>query len=204
MTPRFVDRLLDRLVAWSPVLLLGGLAALTYWLDAQIQAPVARDGFARHDPDIVVERFRGVSLDAKGRPLQQLIASEARHFPDNDVTELVNPELALTEAGKPAVSVTADQGSVTGNRENAYFSGHVRAVRDAETQNGKTTGPIVVTTDYLHVIPKEDKVLTDKAVTIEEPRGIIRSTGLVLNDRDKTVQLLANVRGTIQPGALAK
>jgi len=32
----------DRLIAWSPVLLLGGLAALTYWLDAQVQpaAPI--------------------------------------------------------------------------------------------------------------------------------------------------------------------
>ena len=38
--------LIDRLVAWSPVLLLGGLAALTYWLDAQVQA--ARRAPRRH------------------------------------------------------------------------------------------------------------------------------------------------------------
>ena len=200
----FLERLLDRLVAWSPVLLLGGLAALTYWLDAQIVAPLAREGVTRHDPDIVVERFRGVSLDAKGRPLQQLIASEARHFPDNDVTELVDPQLQLTDVGRPRLTVTADRGSVTGDRENAYFAGNVKAVRDAETQNGRTTGPITVTTEYLHVIPKEDKVVTDKAVTIEEPRGIIRATGLVLDDRAKTIVLRSNVSGTIQPGAVPK
>jgi hypothetical protein len=28
---------LDRLIAWSPVLLLGAFAGLTYWLNAQIQ-----------------------------------------------------------------------------------------------------------------------------------------------------------------------
>ena len=38
--------LIDRLVSWSPVFLLGGLAALTYWLDAQVQSkgPTERAG----------------------------------------------------------------------------------------------------------------------------------------------------------------
>ena len=41
MTPRRPR--IDRLVAWSPVLLLGALAALTYWLDAQVQSSGRRD-----------------------------------------------------------------------------------------------------------------------------------------------------------------
>src|SRR5262245_30437404 len=45
--------ILDRFTAWSPVFLLGGLAALTYWLDSQVQPPPPRrDGSERHDPDI--------------------------------------------------------------------------------------------------------------------------------------------------------
>ena len=49
-------RRLDRLVSWSPVLLLGSLAALTYWLDAQIQPTVpVPDGSKRHDVDLYVE-----------------------------------------------------------------------------------------------------------------------------------------------------
>ena len=42
--------LLDRLTAWSPVLLLGGLAALTYWLDAQVQAPTNAGAHSRSSP----------------------------------------------------------------------------------------------------------------------------------------------------------
>jgi len=34
--------ILDRITAWSPVLLLGSLAALTYWLDSQVQPPPPR------------------------------------------------------------------------------------------------------------------------------------------------------------------
>ena len=87
--------LLDRLVAWSPVLLLGSLAAMTYWLDAQIAAPSAPgDGARRHDPDIFVENVRAVSFDKNGVATQILSAARADHFPDDDTTQLtVNGEL---------------------------------------------------------------------------------------------------------------
>ena len=71
-------RLLDRLTAWSPVLLLGSLAALTFWLDAQVaQQPPRRDGSSRHDPDFYVESFRAVSFDAR-RAGEPVAVGEAR------------------------------------------------------------------------------------------------------------------------------
>jgi lipopolysaccharide export system protein LptC len=45
---------------------------------------------------------------------------------------------------------------------------------------------------------------TDKAVTIEEPRGIIHSIGLELDNKAKTLKLKSAVRGTLQPQALSK
>jgi lipopolysaccharide export system protein LptC len=59
-----------------------------------------------------------------------------------------------------------------------------------------------VTTEYLHVVPDKDLASTDKAVTIEEPRGIIRSVGLTLDNKAKTLKLNSGVSGTIQPSAL--
>ena len=42
---RNARRSLDRLAGWLPLLLLAGLAALTYWLDAQVHDPgPRRDG----------------------------------------------------------------------------------------------------------------------------------------------------------------
>jgi len=92
--------LLDRATAWSPVLLLGGLAALTYWLDAQVQPPAPRrDGTERHDPDIYIEGFRAVELDANGRPRQLIAGKRALHYGDDQTTEIVEPMLSQTEAG---------------------------------------------------------------------------------------------------------
>jgi lipopolysaccharide export system protein LptC len=197
--------LLDRLVSWSPVLLLGSLAALTYWLDTQIRANAPHNGKARHDPDIIVKDFRAVTLNEKGRPAQKLEAREARHFPDDGVTTFVDPRLETTREGTPRFNVTAERGRITGNRDNEYFEGNVKAVRDAEkAKDGKTTGPITMTTEYLHVMPHEDKAMTDKPVTIEEPRGIIHANGFVLDDREKTIVMKHGLRGTIEPEALPK
>jgi len=205
--PRDASRrtLLDRATAWSPVFLLGGLAAFTYWLDAQVQPPAPRrDGSERHDPDIYVEGFKAVTLDPQGRPTQSIAGKTARHFGDDQTTEFTQPMLAQTEADKPAFRVTAEHGKLSGDRKEVFFTGNVRAVRDAgPAQPGEApVGPVTVITEYLHVVPDAQTATTDKAVTIEEPRGIIKSVGLTLDNKAKTLKLKSSVQGTLQPQAL--
>jgi lipopolysaccharide export system protein LptC len=192
---------LDRLIAWSPVLLLGALAVLTYWLNAQIHVEgPGFDGSGRHDADVFVENFKALNLDQAGRIRQALVAKRAQHFPDDDTTALDAPEIAFTDPGKPRLDVTADHARVTGDRENAYFEGHVKAVREATTDpDGKTDGPVTFTSEFLHVIPKEDRIVTDRAVTITDPRGTINATGLEYDNKAKTLKLKSHVRGQLQP-----
>jgi lipopolysaccharide export system protein LptC len=206
MAPAFDrTRVVDRLVAWSPLLLLGGLAALTWWLDAQVAAPASgRDGNMRHDPDLIVQGVRAVDLDAQGNPVLTVAAQHARHYPDDGTVEFDAPRFVMSEPGRPTFSVASDRGRVSGDHENAYFEGNVRATRQAEAgtsgaDGDDAAGPITLSTEFLHVIPKQDRAQTDRPVTIEEPRGIIRATGLVLDNEAKTLQLKAQVRGTIEP-----
>ena len=199
---------LDRLVAWSPVLLLGALAALTYWLDAQVQPPSERrDGSSRHDPDLFLQDFRAVTFDASGKPRETLSAQGAEHFPDDDSAELAKPRLSLTEPGRPTLTISADRGRIAGDRENGDFSGHVRVERDADpapAAGGEPSGPVTLTTDLLHVFTKEQRVQTDAAVTIEEPRGIIRGRGLEFDNKAKRVRITSHVSGTLQPQAISR
>jgi lipopolysaccharide export system protein LptC len=192
---------LDRLIAWSPVLLLGGLAALTYWLNAQIRVgEPAFDGSNRHDPDVFVENFRAINLDKDGRVRQSLDARRADHFPDDDKTALDGPRIAFTEADKPRLDVASDRAIVTGDREHAYFEGHVKAVREATSDAaGKTEGPITFQSEFLHVIPKQDRIVTDREVKISEPRGTINSTGLEYDNKTKVLKLKSKVSGQLQP-----
>lgn len=191
----------DRLITWSPVLLLGSLAALTYWLNAQVRlAGPAFDGSTRHDPDVFVESFKAVNLDKDGRVRQALIAKRAVHYPDDDTTAVDAPEITFTDPGKPKLEVTADRATVTGDREHAYFEGNVKAVREAAAGvDGKPDGPITVTSEFLHVLPKEDRIVTDRAVTITDPRGTINATGLELDNKTKIVKFKSRLSGQLQP-----
>jgi lipopolysaccharide export system protein LptC len=190
---------LDRLIAWSPVLLLGAFAVLTYWLNAQIQVGAEKfDGSGRHDPDLFIENFRAVSLDTQGRVRQALTAKFARHFPDDDTTEFESPLITFSDPDKPQLTITSDHAKVTGDREHAYFYGSVKAVRDA-INTDDNDGPIVMTSEYLHVLPKEDRVLTDKAVTIKDARGIINAIGMEFDNRSKIVKFGSHVSGQLQP-----
>ena len=198
-------RWLDRFSAWSPVLLLAGLAALTWWLDAQVADTGARrDGNLRHDPDLIVEGVRVVELDERGAAVQRLQAERARHYPDDGTVEFDEPRFVITQPDRPRFTVEAAKGRVSGDRENAYFEGRVRATRESDAAPGTgdgSSGPIRLATEYLHVIPKQDRAQTDRPVTIEEPRGIIHSDGLVLDSESRTLELKANVRGTLAPPA---
>jgi lipopolysaccharide export system protein LptC len=199
---------LDRLVAWSPVLLLGCLAALTYWLDAQVRTSTQRvDGSSRHDPDLFIERFSAVSFDADGRVRQKLAATRAAHFPDDGSIDLAGPSFEVTEPGKPRLAITADAGTVSGDRETITLHGNVRATRDAAAATARDrgpAGPVTFTTERLLVTPKLSRAETDRPVTIEEPRGIIQGTGMVLDNDARTIKLKSAVRGTLQPNSLPK
>jgi len=193
---------LGRFVTWSPVLLLGALAALTYWLNAQVRiAGPTFDGSGRHDPDVFVDNFKAVNLDKDGLVRQALVARRAQHYPDDDTTAFDAPQIIFTDPGKPRLEVTADRATVTGDREHAYFDGNVRAVREAApgAPAGKPDGPITVTSDFLHVIPKEDRIVTDRPVTITDPRGVIHATGLELDNKTKTVKFKSRLSGQMQP-----
>lgn len=195
-------RLLDRLTAWSPVLLLAALAALTYWLDAQIRAPEGDARPPRHEPDMYIENFRAVSLGADGKPRQSISAKRAEHFGDDQTTELVGPRVALTEPGRPLLALTAQHGKLSADRETATFRGDVHAVGDSPAggaADGTPGGRFTLRTEELHVQTREQRFTTDKAVTIEEPRGIIRGVGLEFDNLAKTAILKAGVSGTMQP-----
>jgi lipopolysaccharide export system protein LptC len=165
------------------------------------------DGSSRHDPDLYIERFTAVSFDAEGRVRQMLAAARARHFPDDDSVDLAAPSFEMTDPGKARLAVTADAGTVSGDRETVTLRGNVRATRDAVAATARDrapAGPLTFATELLLITPKLGRAETDRAVTIEEPRGIIHGVGMVLDNNARTIKFKSAVRGTLQPNSLPK
>ena len=193
----------ERWTAWSPALLLAALAALTFWLDAQVQHPTdSHAAEQRHDPDLFMTNFRAVNFDEAGRVKQALTAKRAQHHPDDDTVEFISPLLVLTDPGRPKLTVRSAEGTLSGDHETALFRGDVHATREpgsAGSAGGEAVGPLELTTDLLRVVPSKGLAETDRPVTIVEPRGIIQGNGIVLDNNSRAMTVKSGVRGSFNP-----
>jgi lipopolysaccharide export system protein LptC len=185
-----------------PLALLALLALLTFWIQRTVQAPAPKmDGSARHDPDYILNNFVTTQADPTGFLRYRLIASELKHFPDDDSTELTQPYVTRYDPDKPSIEIKSERGSESSNGESIQFIGNVRAVRQASEDRGE----MVVLTDHLTLLPKKDLAMTDAPVVItQEPKTVIHATGMIYDKKQQTVKLLKDVRVHYERPSLAK
>jgi len=181
-----------RLTAWFPVVLLAAVAAMTVWLDQQVQPPErARDGKARHDPDYVVENLAATRFGPDGLPRYSLSARHMVHYPDDDTTHLEAPRLVNFSGANPTVTVTSKTAMVSSNGDEVFLKDDVRLVRAAYADKSELT----MQTSYLHVIPDADIAKTDQPVRVSDANMLITAVGLEFNNQTRVLKLLSNVRG---------
>ena len=190
-------RTINRAAAWFPVVLLAGLAMLTYWLDAQVQDSGRGARGPKSEPDYFLEDFSATRFGLDGSVVQQLAAKKMIHYPENIPTEVVAPRLVDTQPGRATMRARADTAKVSPDNEHIYLSGNVVAEREAK--NGK--GKLVVSSDYLHVQPKLERADTDRKVTIVDARGRHVGNGMQVDNKSHTIRLRNGVSGEL-PGGL--
>jgi len=186
----------NRLATLAPLLLVGMLAALTFWLDQIAQPPARPTGNSRDDPDYIVDNLSAVSLNQSGTASYALSAVKMVHFPEGDTTLLTAPKFVSYGTVKAPVTITANEAVVSANGEHVYFQDDVRVTRAAHDANSELT----VRTAFLHVIPDANLAKTDRTVTISDAATTVTAEGLELNNETRVIKLLSNVRGTYDPG----
>jgi lipopolysaccharide export system protein LptC len=183
----------ERFGRWFPLFLLAVLAALTFWLDGIVQPPASpRNTAASGEPDYIVNGLAATRMDKEGRVKHTLRAQKMTHFPEDDLTLLVEPRLVTYTDERSPVTVSARHARVSGNGENVYFEDGVRVVR---APHGNRT-ELVVETNYLHVIPDANIAKTDRPVTIRDASAVVVASGLELNSESRVLSLHGRVKGT--------
>ena len=183
--------MIERLATLFPVLLLLLLAALTYWLDRAVQSPATpRPTLLRHDPDYTVDKLLATRMDVNGRVRDTLYAQHMVHFPDDDSTELERPR--FTSFGQSApLAITSQRALVSSNGGEIHFRGAVRASRAPSAKSSE----LVITTEYLHVLPDDNIAKTDQPVVIQDAAMTLNAVGMELNNETRVLKLNAAVRG---------
>ena len=176
---------------WLPILPLLGLLGVTYWLNQQVQPEHAKpDNGKRHDPDAIMENFSAVRLNEQGKPRFIMAAKIMRHYPDDDSTVLEVPRLTTLSAGHPAIHLIARQGIVSSKGDEVSLHHDVEVLREASVQQSELT----LHTEYLRIVPDRDWAETDRAVTVVDARNTIHAVGLEMDNKARTLKLLAQVK----------
>lgn len=187
--------MMQRLAAWFPAVLLVLVAAVTVWLDREVQPPEhARDGKSRHDPDYIVDNLSALRIGPDGSPRYQLSARRMVHYPDDDTTHLEAPKFVSFRGALPALTATSNTALLSSNGEEAYLIDDVRLVRAAFDDKSELT----MQTSWLHVTPDDNIAKTDRPVKISNANTLITAVGLEFNNETHILKLLSNVRGRFE------
>lgn len=175
-----------------PIILLGLLAALTYWVNINVQPPSHKDDAKkRHDPDYFLNNFVSTQTDLNGDLRYRLKADKMKHYPDDDSTDLVNATYTQYELGKKYVEVTGKKGEVSSTGADIKLYNDVVVTRAPYGDKGEMT----LETEFLNILPEEDFVLTQKPVVIKQaPKTVVHARGMVYDKKNLRITLLNKVR----------
>ena len=181
---------------WKIALLLLVIAALSYWaLQQLIEEEVVNLNKLAHYPDFTMENFTTLTMNQQGLPKNRLVADFMAHYPDDDATELNNPELEIYRETDPATVVRSDKGWITANNEVILLYGNVY-LHQNDIDGIKQ---LEILADDAKVLVDKEYAETDKAVTVIRKRTVTNSVGMRAYMKEQRLEFLYNVRTTIEP-----
>jgi lipopolysaccharide export system protein LptC len=138
-----------------------------------------------------MSNFVTTQTDINGALRYKLAATEMKHFPDDDTTELQRPRYTQFAIDKPYTQVEGLHGYMSSNGEKVELFDNVKVTRQAFAGKGEMT----VETSYLSILPNTEIVSTDRPVVIRQaPKTVIHATGMLYEKKKNTVSLLHKVR----------
>lgn len=175
-----------------PLLLLGLLAALTYWLERTANFDdLTNRAKARHDPDFIVEHFGIQRFDPKGDLQNTLTAEKMLHYPDDDTTEVSTPQLNYYREGRQPTHVTAQRAWLNHDGKEVHLIDDVRMVHEGAPGTADT----VLRTSRLTVFPDDELAKGDTPVTITQGQTVVEGSGLEYKGRENVAVLKGRARG---------
>lgn len=172
--------------ALFPLTLLLALAGLTFWLRFATELPEPRrDGKHRHDPDYIINDATMRKIDQTGTLKYTLKATEIRHFPDDDSTEMKLPRLVYLHPKKPTTTMSADFGLMSKDGEQVDLTGNVHIHRAASP----TEAEVVAITPTLTILPDDEKAFTKSPVLITKGQSWMKGIGMKVDNRLQTYVL---------------
>jgi len=180
---------------WQLALILVIIAAFSYWiLDKLSEDDVTKLSKLAHYPDYYMENFTTLTMNQDGTPKNRLNAVYMAHYPDDNTSELHEPELVIFRKEKPPINVKSDTGWVTSNNDVILLNGNVYLHQNDDDGNLK----LELITEDARVLVDQKYAETDKAATLISKKSTTTSIGMRAYLQEQRMEFLNNVQTTIE------
>ncbi len=131
-----------------------------------------------------------ISFSVTGDPKSKIVGDQIFHYPDEEDSEITNPEITIfRDVGLP-VHVTADHGWINKEGTRVFLKGHT-VIKREESRDNKFSQ---LETPELTIWPNKDFAETDKAVKITTTASIATGIGMKAYLDKEHYYLLNNVK----------
>lgn len=194
---RALQRVWDGLSIYLPVILMGLLALLTYWLVRNtpifITPPSAPP--PAQEPDYTMQRFAVRHFDAGGQLRGEVLGDEARHFPVTDTLEVSAMRMRLYDAQGRVTRASAVRGITNADASEVQLIGTARIDRDATA-----AGPAVqFRGEFLQVSGRGERLRSNKPVEVTRGRDRFSADAMDYERATGVLELRGQVRVTLAP-----
>ena len=181
---------------WKLAFLLIIFAGASYWiLDHLTEDDTTALSKLAHHPDYYMENFTTLTMNQDGTPKNRLNAKYMAHYPDDNTSELHEPELEIFRQDRRPIYVSADKGWVTSDNDVILLSGNVYLYQYDESGQLK----LELIAEDARVLVDQKYAETDKPATLISGRTVINSIGMRAYLQDQRMEFLNNVHTTIEP-----
>ena len=173
------------------------LAGGSFWLLKQAQQPEqgATRQAAQGRPDYTMHQFRYTSAGKSGTSDYLVEGDVLSHYPDSNETVVQAFRMTRYDPSRPTMTLTSDSAKSNANRSEFRLYDNV-VLQRAAGGNGET---LVVTSDYMLVLTKQELVKTDRPVRAQQGSTTLKGTGMIADSKQQTLALQSAVSATYLP-----
>lgn len=195
-----IGRTLLRLM---PLLLMGALTLLTFWL-VQKNTPHEKSLLERvrlHEPDYTINNGALSALNEVGSTKYRILGNKVIHYDDDASIDIVSPRMRLFQPNKAPVTVKANTGHLDGDLTILDLIDNASIFRPAQaaTETEPATLRMLASSSYFKVLINDDIIESDRPITLEQGMSIMHSTeGGKFNNVEQSMVLSGQVKGRIE------
>jgi lipopolysaccharide export system protein LptC len=193
----------ERVTLYLPVVLMGLLALLTYWMiqrsPSWIEPSEPRKPVG-HEVDFYMRGAQVKSYDRQGRLQSEIAGREIRHYGDDLTLQVDEPRLYLLGRDNSVMRASAEQAWAKEDGSRFELSGQAVMTRSAVTlADGSTAPEIRVQSDWLIVDAQQETLQSPKPVVFVSGQSRFSADSLSYDNRSRVTELKGRVRVTLVP-----